>query len=217
MFDDILLMLIIEIKLEKYNKNEIKNDNINILKNIKNNDEEYLKKYNKVLEEIKEISKELFIELEIKRINDKNFRELFKTNKNEYMKIDNMSKKYLNILDKLNWTTNDPGLSSIFCILSKDGTKKYNYTKKLHNNRISLNKINKKINKIKKEEIEKIENELSHEEIRLKTSNDYETFKKYYIKKMLNHKKLEILYNDIRLNKLKWNLFINNKKNLEMM
>jgi hypothetical protein len=42
-------------------------------------------------------------------------------------------------------------------------------------------------------------------------------FKKYYNKKMSIHKELEILYNDERLNKLKWNLFINQKRAEDMI
>ena len=212
LLDKILLILILDLNTEKYGKLEFKKNSIDILNDIKNSDEEYLKKYTNLYEEIKDISKELCKELLNKRINDKKFRELFKINKTEYMKIDSMSKKYLKILEKLNWTLCDPGSTSIFNILSKDGSKKYNYTKKMHNNRISLKKINKKIIKIKKEKIEKIENELCKEEIRLKTSNNYEIFKKYYNKKMSIHSELEMLYNDERLNKLKWNLFINNKR-----
>jgi hypothetical protein len=66
--------------------------------------------------------------------------------------------------------------------------------------------------KIKKEKIIKFENELSKEENRVKTSNNYEIFKNYYNKKMLIHNELEVLYNDDRLNKLKWNLYINQKR-----
>ena len=133
------------------------------------------------------------------------------------MNIDTMSKKYLEILNKLNWCTVDPGMSSIFYILSKDRSKHYSYSKKLHNNRISLIKINKRIKKIKKEKIENIETQLSKEEIRLKTSNNYNTFKKYYNKKMMIYKELELLYNDERLNNLKWNMFINEKRAEKMI
>ena len=203
--DKVISIFIEEIKLEKYKKIEIKNINIK-------NNEEYLLQYNKILEEIKEISKNLCKQLDIKKRHDKKLRDLFKTKDNEYMKIDTMSKNYLNVVDGLNWCVIDPGVGTLFCILSKDGKTRYNYTKKFHNNRVSFNKINKKIIKIKQEKITQIENDLSKEDIRLKTSNNYETFKLYYTRKMLIHKELETLYNDERLNKLKWNLFVNEKR-----
>jgi len=214
-FDNILSILLIEIKSEnmKYLENIIINK---FDKDIKNNEEYYLK-YNKIINEIKEISKELCKKLVLKKNNEQKIKDLFKNKQNEYMKIDTMSKKYLEVLNKLNWCVNDPGVTSIFNILSKDGKKHYSYTKKLHNNRISLFKINKRINKIKKEKIEKIEQELNKEDIRLKTSNNYETFKKYYNKKMLIYKELEMLYDDEMLNKLKWNMFINEKRAEKMI
>ena len=46
---------------------------------------------------------------------------MFKNKNNEYMKIDKMSKEYLKILDNLNWCVIDPGINSIFNILSKEG------------------------------------------------------------------------------------------------
>ncbi len=43
----------------------------------------------------------------------------------------------------MNWCVIDPGINSLFNILSKDGKKKYNYTKKLHNNRMSFTQKSK--------------------------------------------------------------------------
>jgi len=151
------------------------------------------------LDEIKILSIDLYIEIQNKKINDKKLKNMFKNKNNEYMKIDTMSNKYLKIVDKLNWCVIDPGINTIFSILSKDGKTRYNYSKKFHNNRMSFYKINKKMIKIKKEKIIKIENELSKENKRMKTSNDFEIFKEYYNKKMLIHKELELLYNDERL------------------
>ena len=53
------------------------------------------------------------------------------------MKIDDMSKKQLEVLNKLNWVVIDPGMNSLFTMMSKDGNTKYNYTKQLHLNRTS--------------------------------------------------------------------------------
>jgi len=207
--NEFISVFVEEIIKEKYKKNKIEVIN----KDIKEN----CSMYNTILNEIKVISNNLCIEIENKKKNYKKINDMFKNKNNEYMKIDTMSKKYLKILENLNWCVIDPGINSLFNILSKDGEKKYNYSKKFHNNRISFYKINKKIIKIKKEKIINIENELSKEENRVKTSNDYMIFKKYYNKKMSIHKELEILYNDERLNKLKWNLFINQKRAEDMI
>jgi len=62
-----------------------------------------------------------------------------------------------------------------------------------------------------------LENKLSKENERLKTSNDYEKFKSYFDIKMEIHNELEKLYNDEKLNKLKWNQFINEKRSEKML
>lgn len=120
-----------------------------------------------------------------------------------------MSKKQLEVLNKLNWVVIDPCINSLFTMMSKDGKTKYNYTKQLHLNRTSRTKIEKKMINYKKKEITKLETELSKEDNRCKTSNNYNTFKLYFSKKMMMNNELEQLYNNERLNKLKWNLFIN--------
>jgi len=210
--NDFIILLVEEIQSDKYIK--IKNK---INKDIINNSDKDNLIYNKILDEIKILSIDLYIEIQNKKINDKKLKDMFKNKNNEYMKIDTMSNKYLKIVDKLNWCVIDPGINTIFSILSKDGKTRYNYSKKFHNNRMSFYKINKKMIKIKKEKIIKIENELSKENKRMKTSNDFEIFKEYYNKKMLIHKELELLYNDERLNKLKWNLFVNEKRSENMI
>ena len=211
--DSFILLIVSEIKTEKYKKIEL-----NTIQYInKKEDDKYYLKYNEILEEINILSSNLCKELVKKKNNNNILKNIFKTKDNEYMKIDDMSQKYLKILEDLNWCVIDPGINSIFRILSKDCKKSYNYSKKFHNNRTSFYKINKKIIKIKKEKIIKIEEELSKDNNRLKTSNDYERFKIYYNKKMLIHKELESLYNDERLNKLKWNLFINEKRSENMI
>jgi hypothetical protein len=70
---------------------------------------------------------------------------------------------------------------------------------------------------IKKEKIQSIEDNICKDENRLKTSNSYDVFKEYYTTKMEIHDELENLYNDERLNRLKWNLYINEKRAQNML
>jgi hypothetical protein len=59
--------------------------------------------------------------------NENKMMNLFKTNSNEYMQIDQMSLKLLETLNKLNWVVIDPGMNSLLTMLSKDGKKSYTY------------------------------------------------------------------------------------------
>ena len=202
MLNDVLLKLVLKVK-----------NNKNVLKSKKIKDKlEYNEEYYKIIEKINKNNEELMYKINIQTKNNKELKELFKDRNKEYLKIDNMGKKHLEVLNKLNWVVIDPGVNSLFYMLSKDGKRKLNYTKKKHNERTSLYKIEYKINKIKSEEIQKLEDSISKDDNRQKTSNNYENFKTYYKNKMLLHEKLEILYNDIRLNRLKWNLYINEKR-----
>jgi len=202
--NEILEILILK---AKNNKNNFIGISIKIKKGL-----EYNNEYYEILEKIKNKNEELSYKINIQQKNNIAIRDLFKNRNNEYLKIDNMSKKHLEIVNKLNWTVIDPGINSLFYMLSKDGKTKFNYSKKMHNNRISLYKIQNKMIKIKNEEIQKLEDSISKDENRQKTSNNYENFKNYFIKKMLLHERLEVLYNDVRINKLKWNLYINEKR-----
>jgi hypothetical protein len=67
--------------------------------------------YNEEMKVLNYMLNDLFIDK--KQIEDEMFN-LFKTNGGEFMKVDNMSKKYFEVLDKLNWTVIDPGMNSIF-------------------------------------------------------------------------------------------------------
>jgi len=108
-------------------------------------------------------------------------------------------------------------MNSLLTMLSKDGKKKYSYSKSHHLNRTNRKKIQKKIEQIKKNKINKLENQLTKENERLKTSNDYKKFKLYFEIKMKIHNELEMLYNDEKLNKLKWMMFINEKRSEKML
>jgi len=74
--------------------------------------------------------------------------------------------------------------------------------------------ILKKIERIKKEKIINLENELTKDklELRLRVSNIYKNFNKYLNLKMKMQNEIVNLYNDVRLNKLKWFTFINEKR-----
>jgi hypothetical protein len=95
--------------------------------------------------------------------------------------------------------------------MSKDGKKTLSYTKEKYLNRTNRKKMIKKIEKIKKEKITKLENELTKEKNRLRTSNNYKNFNEYFHLKMKIHNQIVKLYNDNRLNKLRWYSFINEK------
>jgi hypothetical protein len=137
---------------------------------------------------------------------------IFRERKNEIIKVDNMSLKTLKILDKMNWVLIDPGMNSLLTMMSKDGKINMSYSKCEYLNKTKRKETLKKIEKIKKEKIIKIENELTKEQTRLKTSNTYKTFNKYFTLKMKIHSELVSLYNEPKLNKLKWYSFINEKR-----
>ena len=136
---------------------------------------------------------------------------LFKDKNNENIKVDNMSKKMLTILNKMNYVVIDPGMNSLLTMLSKDKKKYMSYSKCCYLNKTKRKEILKKIERIKKEKIIKLENELTKENNRLRTSNNYKNFNQYFHLKMKIHNQIVKLYNDERLNKLKWHLFINEK------
>jgi len=214
----ISLSIILDIKDNKNKNNEIEKLINSLITNKENkNDKKYIIKHMNIKKELDDLSSKLNNVLKLKINNENKLKYLFKNKFNEYMKIDDMSKKQLEVVNKLNWVVIDPGMNSLFTMMSKDGNTKYNYTKQLHLNRTSRTKIEKKMISYKKNEITKIEVELSKEDNRCKTSNNYENFKKFFIKKMLMHNELEILYNNIYLNKLKWNLFINEKRSEKML
>ena len=198
-----------ELLLNDFNK--FKNNMINNDLKEKNKSIDYKNNYNKILNELTNYSNEYNKLIKMKNKNENNLMNLFKTKSNEYMQIDSMSKKQLEIINKTNWVVIDPGMNSLLTMLSKDGKKKYSYSKSHHLNRTNRKKIQKKIEQIKKNKINKLENQLTKENERLKTSNDYKKFKLYFEIKMKIHNELEILYNDEKLNKLKWMMFINEK------
>lgn len=192
-------------------------ERIKCLKKEKCKTNNYINKHKELKEELEKYSKELNKLMKIKKNNENNMMNLFKINSNEYMQIDNMSLNLLEILSKLNWVVIDPGMNSILTMLSKDGKKSYLYSKEKHLNRTNRKRIMKKIEKIKKEKINKLENELSNDDTRLRTSNDYKQFNSYFLIKMKIHNELKKLYNDERLNKLKWMLFINEKRSENLL
>ena len=171
--------------------------------------------YNEEMKVLNNTLNDLFIEK--KQLEGEMFN-LFKTNGGEFMKVDNMSKKYFEILDKLNWAVIDPGMNSIFTMMSKDRKTRYNYTKGLHINRTSRKRYLLRVEKYKKAGITKIEDEMSENTtVRWKTSTKYENFIKYYNNKMKNYDNLTNLYDNEKLNKLKWNQFVNDKRSEDLL
>ncbi len=157
-------------------------------------------------------SNELNKLLKEEKIIDNKILSLFKDKNNEIIKVDNMSKKLLEVLNKMNWVVIDPGVNSLFTMLSKDGKKKLSYSKSEYLNRTKRKKMQKQIEKIKKNKITEIENKLTKDNLRLKKSNNYENFNKYFKLKMEIHNELTKLYQDEKLIKLKWHSFINEKR-----
>ena len=189
------------------------------LKKIENKEniktKEWCEKYNNIISQLDKYSKELN-KLEIdKRKIEKEFMNLFVEKNNlslENLKVDNMSKKVLTILDKLNWVVIDPGINSLLTMMSKDGKTTLSYSKSEYINKTQRKKIQKKIEKIKKEKITILENTLTKEKTRLRTSNIYNNFNEYFTLKMEIHTQIVKLYQDPKLNKLKWYSFINEKR-----
>ena len=176
---------------------------------------EWNDKYRQIINKQNKYSKELIKLENNKRKIEKEFINLFKEKNNsslENLKIDNMSKKVLMILDKLNWTVIDPGINSLLTMMSKDEKTTMIYSKNEYLNKTQRKKIQNKIEKIKKEKITKLENTLTKEKTRLKTSNIYKNFNEYFTLKMEIHVPLVKLYQEPKLNKFKWYSFLNEKR-----
>ena len=217
-----LLNELIEIVYKTFKEYKTKNiENITIKKVLFSdyNDEEK-NNHKKIVDEIKKLNTMLNLQILEKRKLDLGFRELFKI-KNEYIHVDNMDKNQLKVLNKLNWIVIDPGMNSLFTMLSKPDEKgkqkKYSYTKQKHLSRTKRNEIARKMNKIRNEKIIKIENSLTKENERLRTSNSYEKFNLYNNEKSKIYEEVKELYNDKRINKLKWYSYINEKRSENMM
>ena len=172
-------------------------------------------KYKQIINQLNEYSKELIKLENDKRKTEKEFINLFKEKNNlslENLKVDNMSKKVLMVLDKLNWVVIDPGINSLLTMMGKDEKTSLSYSKSEYLNKTQRKKIQNKIEKIKKEKITKLENILTKEKTRLKSSNIYKNFNEYFTLKMEIHIPLVKLYQEPKLNKLKWYSFINEKR-----
>ena len=219
-----LCLKYILVDISNINNNNSNNEN-NIIKLLKSRlikiekienkkDNEYKNKYSKIVLELNKYSSTMNKLMNEKRKIEKEMIMIFKEKPNEITKIDNMSKKTLSILDKMNWVVIDPGVNSLLTIMSKDKKTKMSYSKCEYLNKTKRKEILKKIERIKKEKITNLENELTKDklELRLRVSNIYKNFNKYLNLKMKMHNEIVNLYNDVRLNKLKWFTFINEKR-----
>lgn len=193
------------IKLMNYRLKKIKDKEL-----IKTN--EYKIKYNQIIEKLCLKSNELNKLLKEKKKIKNELEKLFKDKNNNNIKVDEMSKKMLSILNKLNWVVIDPGINSLLTMISKDEKQNLSYSKCEYLNKTKRKKIQNKIERIKKNKITELENKLTKEKTRLRTSNNYNTFNEYFIIKMSIHNEIIKLYEDPKLNKLKWYLFINEKR-----
>ena len=97
-------------------------------------------------------------------------------------------------------------------MMSKNEKTTMSYSKSEYLNKTQRKKIQNKIEKIKKEKIEKLENTLTKEKTRLKTSNIYKNFNEYFTLKMEIHNQIVKLYQNPKLNELKWYCFLNEKR-----
>lgn len=161
---------------------------------------EWTKKYSEIINQLNKYSKELNKLENNKLKKEKELFNLFVEEKNnmslEKIKVDNMSKKVLMILDKLNWVVIDPGINSLLTIMAKDEKTTMSYSKSEYINKTQRNKIQNKIENIKKEKIQKLENTLTKEKTRLKTSNIYKNFNEYFALKMVIHIQLVKSYQE---------------------
>ena len=209
MFNNKDIIMTQRFKLLEYNFNNLKlNEN---KKKLNEDENSYKKSYNSIISNLNECSKKLNKLMHIKQKIEYEMINIFKQ-QNEILKVDNMSKKSLQILDKMNWVVIDPGMNSLLTMMSKDNKTKFSYSKSQHLNKTKRKQILKKIEKIKKEKITTIENELTKDNKRLKTSNTYKLFNEYFQLKMKMHDSIVKLHNDERLNKLKWYGYINDKR-----
>ena len=125
---------------------------------------EWNDKYKQIINQLNEYSKELIKLENDKRKTEKEFYNLFKEKNNlslENLKVDNMSKKVLMMLDKLNLVVIDPGINFLLTMMAKDEKTTLSYSKSEYLNKTQRKKIQNKIEKIKKEKITKLENTLT--------------------------------------------------------
>jgi hypothetical protein len=128
---------------------KVLNNKIKKIKKIeesKTND--YKIKYNIIINELNvntnEMNKLMFEKNKI----EKEIMGLFKDKNNENIKVDNMSKKMLTILNKMNYVVIDPGMNSLLTMLSKDGKNYMSYSKCCYLNKTKRKEILKIIEKI---------------------------------------------------------------------
>jgi hypothetical protein len=97
------------------------NNRLDKIKKIENEkDEKYKNEHKKIKLKLDKYSLNLNKLLNEKRKIEKELMDIFKDKSIEITKVDNMSKKALSIVDKMNWVVIDPGINSLLTMMSKD-------------------------------------------------------------------------------------------------
>jgi hypothetical protein len=179
------------------------------LKNIKKeNDIKYKLKFKETTDKMKQDFKKLSKEeqqLKVKQTIDKKKLEKYI----EFPYLEDLNDTKLNLLKNSNWCVVDPGKKNLFYMKNTNG-KKLRYTNKRHLHKTKRLKYQRLLQNYKrKQNISKIENELSSYNSK---SVDYKKFKKFIKKKNELNKILLEKYQDEVFRKYKWYGYINRKK-----
>jgi len=213
---------------EQTKKLNMKNKKAEMKEKCKDMTQEAKEKYKTDLEKVKK-EEQNKIKLENKLKRDKEKEEFKKLSKEEKLKLkndkkeqDKINKKYIEFpyledldndqyteLQNNNWIVADPGRRKIFVMMNKDG-KKLVYSNRQHLSKTKRLKYQRLIQNHKdKNDISKIENELSKYNSK---SCIYDKFKEFITNKNRINELLFEKYNNTIFRKYKWYGYINRKK-----
>ena len=211
---------------EKAKKLNMKNKKREMKENCKNMTQQQKEDYKNKLVKDKN-QEEINKKLKSKEIKDKmksDFKKLSKEEQNkvkqtidkkklekyiEFPYLEDLNDTKLNQLKNSNWCVVDPGKKKLFYMKNTNG-KKLSYTNKRHLHKTKRLKYQRLLQNYKrKQNISKIENELSSYNSK---SVDYKKFKKFIKKKNELNKILLEKYQDEVFRKYKWYGYINRKK-----
>ena len=213
------------IEKEKDKKSKMKNKRAEMKKIYKNMTHEEKEKYKSKLNDNKK-QEQLKIKLKLKEDRDKEKKEFKKLSKEEQNKIkdkiakekisnkefpylEDLNEKQLEELKNNNWVCCDPGKRILFYMKNKNGIR-FRYSNRQYVNDIKRLKYQRLLkNHKEKQNISKIENELSN--YNSKTCN-YESFKNFIKTKNKLNEVLLQKYCDQKFRKYKWYSYINKKK-----